>query len=54
MAGENLLTIAEILGHRTLTMVKRYSHLNTEHKAVALNRLQKGFNIFPENQGVEK
>lgn len=31
MDGANLIEIAEILGHKTLAMVKRYSHLTTEH-----------------------
>lgn len=31
MNGANLLDIAEILGHKTLSMVKRYSHLSMKH-----------------------
>ena len=31
MSGANLSTIAEILGHKTLAMVKRYSHLTANH-----------------------
>lgn len=33
MNGASLLEIAEILGHKTLAMVKRYSHLTKKHTA---------------------
>lgn len=33
MNGASLLEIAEILGHKTLAMVKRYSHLTQKHTA---------------------
>jgi hypothetical protein len=33
MAGMDLRTVAELLGHRTLQMVLRYSHLAPEHQA---------------------
>lgn len=31
MAGVDLRTVAELLGHRTLAMVMRYSHLSPDH-----------------------
>ena len=31
MNGASLLEIADILGHKTLQMVKRYSHLSNDH-----------------------
>ncbi len=46
MSGENLLTIAEILGHKTLSMVKRYAHLSNQHKASTLERLQTNCKFF--------
>ena len=46
MSGENLIIIAEILGHKTLAMVKRYAHLNQEHKVRALEKLQQNCNIM--------
>jgi integrase len=39
MASVDLRTIAELLGHRTLQMVMRYSHLAPEHQANAVERL---------------
>jgi hypothetical protein len=39
MAGVDLLTVAELPGHRTLQMVMRYSHLAPEHQASAVDRL---------------
>lgn len=41
MAGVDLRTVAELLGHRTLQMVMRYSHLAPEHQASAVDRLVK-------------
>ena len=32
MQGRSLVEIADMLGHRTLQMVKRYSHLSADHK----------------------
>jgi integrase len=31
--GVPLVTVAEIMGHKTMTMVQRYSHVHTEQKA---------------------
>lgn len=39
MAGVDLRTVAELLGHQTLQMVLRYSHLAGEHQAAAVARL---------------
>lgn len=39
MNGASLLDIAEILGHKTLAMVKRYSHLTKKHTAEILERM---------------
>ena len=41
MAGVDLRTVAELLGHRTLQMVMRYSHLGPEHQTSAVDRLVK-------------
>jgi len=37
MNGVPMLTIAEILGHKTLSMVQRYTHLSTEHLSEAIS-----------------
>lgn len=41
MAGIDLTTVKELLGHRTLTMTLRYSHLAPAHKVKALDVLEK-------------
>ena len=37
--GASLLEIADVLGHRTMAMVKRYSHLAEGHKAIVIARM---------------
>ena len=39
MNGASLVEIAEILGHKTLQMAKRYSHLSEDHKTMVLERM---------------
>jgi integrase len=39
MSGATELEIADVLGHKTLQMVKRYSHLSTDHKQTLVNRV---------------
>lgn len=39
MAGVDLLTVKELLGHKTIEMTLRYSHLSGEHKAKAVQVL---------------
>ena len=39
MNGASLLEIAEVLGHKTLHMVKRYSHLAESHTAGVVERM---------------
>ena len=47
MTGATTNEIAEILGHKTLDMVKRYAHLTTSHSAKVLERMQD--NYYHEN-----
>ena len=50
MNGASLLEIADILGHKTMTMVKRYSHLTKKHTAGVLERMnEKQFNGLKRN-----
>ena len=39
MNGASLAEIAEILGHKTLQMVKRYSHLSEAHTSKIVSRM---------------
>ncbi len=39
MGGATLMEIATILGHKTLAMVKRYSHLSEPHTAAVVERM---------------
>jgi integrase len=42
MSGASLLEIADVLGHKSLAMVKRYSHLSTSHKQKLVGRVLAG------------
>jgi integrase len=50
MEGATLAELAGVLGHRTLAMVKRYSHLSPEHVATASTRI--GARIAAKTGGV--
>lgn len=39
MNGASLLEIGEILGHKTLSMVKRYAHLTESHTRSVVERM---------------
>jgi len=43
MSGASLMDIAAILGHKTLAMVKRYSHLSAQHTTAAVDRMAEKF-----------
>jgi integrase len=42
MNGASLAEIADILGHKTLQMVKRYAHLSEQHTSKVLESMNKG------------
>ena len=44
MAGVDLRTVAELLGHRTLQMAVRYSHRAPGHQVAAVDHLVKAGN----------
>jgi integrase len=39
MGGQDITTVKELLGHKTLTMTLRYSHLAPSHKVKAVDLL---------------
>jgi integrase len=41
MAGQDITTVKELLGHKTLTMTLRYAHLAPSHKVKAVDILDK-------------
>jgi hypothetical protein len=41
MSGASLTDIAEILGHKTLSMVKRYAHLSEAHTTGVIAKMDK-------------
>jgi len=52
MNGATVAELAEILGHKTLAMVKRYSHLSTSHTSGVLERM--AAKIFAEPETVKE
>jgi site-specific recombinase XerD len=42
MAGVDIRTVAELMGHRTIQMTMRYAHLAPAHKLAAVERLAVG------------
>jgi len=43
MSGATLAELAAILGHKTLAMVKRYTHLSGEHTSSVVERMNRQF-----------
>jgi len=52
MAGIDITTAKDLLGHKTLTMTLRYAHLAPSHKAKALEILENTLNQKPTIQKV--
>jgi integrase len=46
MNGTSLMEIAEVLGHKTLAMVKRYAHLSEAHTRSVVERMNRA--VFGE------
>jgi integrase len=42
MAGVDLPTVKELMGHKHITMTLRYAHLSSDHKQAAVKKLDKG------------
>jgi integrase len=49
MAGVDLPTVKELLGHKGIAMTLRYTHLSTDHKQRAVNMLAQFGNKVPTN-----
>jgi len=45
MAGVDITTVKELLGHKTISMTLRYAHLSPNHKAKAVELLYKNYTI---------
>jgi integrase len=54
MAGVDITTIKELLGHKTLTMTLRYAHLAPSHKVKAVNILDDSLTFSPTSQKLHK
>jgi integrase len=46
MAGVDLPTVKELLGHKDISMTMRYAHLSSDHKQAAVKKLGKVPSIF--------
>ena len=46
MSGATTLEIAAVLGHKTLAMVKRYSHLSTSATSQALRKMNESIGVM--------
>ena len=53
MNGATLAEIAEVLGHKTLQMVKRYAHLSDQHVAGVVERMNKAIFTEPANENTQ-
>ncbi len=54
MAGVDITTIKELLGHKTLTMTLRYAHLAPSHKVKAVNILDDSLTSSSTSQLLHK
>ena len=50
MAGVDLRTVAQLMGHRTIQMTMRYAHLAPDHQQSAVERLL----VYREKKGAGK
>jgi len=44
LQGESLITLRDLLGHKTTTMTNRYAHLVPDHKRAAVLKLEQSIN----------
>jgi hypothetical protein len=43
MAGVDLRTVQELMGHKSINMTLRYAHLSPDHKRAAMETLESRF-----------
>ena len=43
MAGVDLRTVQDLMGHKTISMTLRYAHLSPDHKRSAMEALERRF-----------
>lgn len=46
MAGVDIRTVQELMGHSTIVMTMRYAHLSPDHLRNAVNKVSLGQNQF--------
>jgi integrase len=47
MAGVDLPTVKDLMGHKAITMTLRYTHLSSDHKQRAVRALERGGEQVP-------
>ena len=52
MAGVDIVTVKELLGHKSLTMTLRYAHLAPSHKVKAMRVLEERLKMEDKNSDV--
>jgi integrase len=53
LQGESLITIRDLLGHKTTAMTERYSHLIADHKRTATARLESDFSDSKDDNVID-
>lgn len=48
MAGVDITTVSRLLGHKSLKITLKYSHMSPEHNAAAVRKMD---TFFSENEG---
>ena len=54
MSGAELNTVREILGHKSMQMTMRYSHLTADHKKQAVELLSRRFDTIGTPESIDE